>query len=135
AARLRGILRTLGRGELNAGSLALYERMSELYPDEVIRIAAEECSRTGGGTDELMDLLSAWKKKGLESTEEIKSYVSAFHQRNALLKAIRNVWGGEAPLLSEANRKYADRWETEMGFSREMILLAAESASDARNPM
>ena len=132
---LRDLLRVLGKGDINPQNLRLYDEITGMYNREVILTAAAECARTGGGPEEVKELLTAWKQKGLDTPEAVKQYVAAFHEKSATLKTLREKWGGEAPKNNEANRKSLDRWEKDMGMSREMILLAAGAAENAKNPM
>ena len=132
---LRAVLKALGRGEVNRRNLELYDRMKELYPQEVILTAARECGRSGKGPEDTLKLLQAWKGKGLEGREQVESYVKAFHDQTALIRELHRIWGTDENRISQTERSLVSEWENELEFSREMILAAAEYASNAGTPM
>lgn len=131
--RLRSMLRELGKGEINDRTRALYDEMEALYPHEVILLAAHECGLTGSPPEKVLELLKAWKEKGFSTEEEIRDYIRAFHEQTSLLQELSQIWGGRER-LGKKEREYATRWK-EMGMSRELILTAAEFASEAKSPM
>ncbi len=133
--QLRDVLRELGRGEVNRPTLEKYEQMRALYPQEVILIAARECGRGGKGTEDVVKLLTSWKEKGLETREEVEKYVRAFRDQGNLIRELRKIWGTDETRAGKADRSYVTRWQTELGYGEEMILLAAPMAAEAKKPM
>lgn len=132
---LRAVLKHLGRGEISPKSLELFERMAALYPQDVILIAAEECGHNGKGPEDLLKLLQSWKDKGLENKTQVEDYIHAFHRQTALIHEIRGIWGLDESRISKSDRSLIQKWEQELGFSREMILSTAGYASEAKLPM
>ena len=132
---LRTVLKKLGKGEITPGNLELYDRMKALYPQDVILIAAEECSHSSKGPEEMMNLLQSWKDKGLENTLQIRDYIDAFHEQTALIRELRGIWGSDPSRIGKTDRSLVRKWEQEMGFSKDMILSAAAYAAEAKNPM
>lgn len=132
---LREALKELGRGEVTKQNLELYDRMRNLYPQEVILTAARECGHSGKGPEDVLKLLESWKDKGFEDNRQINDYIQAFHSQTDLIRELRTIWGLNASRISKTDRSFLTRWEKEMGFSREMIMAAAPLASDANIPM
>ena len=129
------ILKELGRGDVNARSLEMYDQMRELYPSEVIRTAARECGQGGKDLGEVLKLLQSWKEKGLETRKDVENYVSAFHDQTALIRELRGIWGTDAGKAGKADRSLVSKWEKEFGFGRDIILMTAAYAAEARQPM
>ena len=132
---LRDVLKILGKGEVSQRNILLYDQMKALYPQKVILTAARECGHNGKDTEEVLKLLQAWKEKGLEKPQDVEAYVQAFHDQNAMIREIRQIWGTDEKRISKTDRSLLTRWEKEMGFSRQMILAAASYATEARQPM
>ena len=132
---LREVLKELGRGEVTKQNLELFDRMRKLYPQEVILTAARECGHSGKGPEDVLKLLESWKEKGFEDSEQVNNYVQAFHSQTEMIRELRSVWGMNPVRISKTDRSFLNRWEKEMGFSREMIMATAPLASDANIPM
>ena len=132
---LREILKELGRGEVTPQNLELYDRMKDLYPQEVIMTAARECGHSGKGTEDILKLLKSWQEKGLTDNGQVNAYVEAFHRQTELIRELRGIWGADPSRIGKTDRSLVSKWENELGFSREMILAAAEYASEAKAPM
>lgn len=132
---LRTVLKELGSGEVNARTLALYDRMTELYAMDVILKAAKECGHNGKGTDDVLKLLQSWKNKGLDTAGQVDEYVQLFHDQTSLIREIRKTWGADERRISAADRSLVSKWQNELGFSPEMILETAPLAADAVKPM
>ena len=133
--RARTVLGILG--VRNAGSQAMetLRELRETYPEEVIMIGARECSQSGRGLEELKKLLLSWRQKGLTTREEVESYVSSFHAQNEILRRLQGIWKADEPRIGDASRKVLRRWQEELGFREDVILRAAEYASEAKAPM
>ena len=132
---LRKVIRTLGQGSVSQASLALYDEMKALYPDEIILTGAKECRDARRSLPDLLELLQSWKKRGLETPEEIRTHLEAFHEQTMLLKELQTLWGTGDTSRSRIRRDILTRWTTEWGMSRELILKAAEFAATAKDPM
>ena len=132
---IREVLKELGKGEVSSRTLQLYDRMLELYPQEVILIAARECGYTGKDAGETLKLLQAWKEKGLKDKDDVERYVQAFHDQNDLIRKMKKIWGTDEARIGKADRSLVLKWENELGFSPEVIVEAAGYAAEAKQPM
>ncbi len=132
---VREVLKELGKGEVSPRTLQLYDEMLDLYPQEVILIAARECGYTGKDAGETLKLLQAWKEKGLETRQDVERYVQAFHDQTDLIRRMKKIWGTDEGRIGKADRSLVSKWENELGFSSEVILEAAALAAEAKQPM
>ena len=134
---LRRVIHELGRGDVNNLNLELYDEMVLLYSEDIILTAARECARYGFGRsiNDVLDLLKSWKKKGLNNTQEVDAYINVFHDQMALIREIRKMWGNNDRGVGSIDRNMINKWENELGFSREMIKTAAKYAVEAKQPM
>ena len=135
-APLKELLRTMNiQGvTINDATLAIYDQMRVLYPDEVILIAGRECARGGRGLDDVMGMLESWQGKGLRTVQDVQKYIDEFNEQGALVKLLYDHWG-KTDRPTAVDRKRVQKWRGEMGFSMEMILFCAEFAKDAKGPM
>ncbi len=134
---LKEIIRTLGgrQAVVNDGTLAVLDSMLALYPQEVLLLAAQECSvQRDPHLEDVMRMLESWKKKGMEGPDEIRQYVQQFHQERNVLATLREILGREIR-YGEAQRRVVHRWQTQYGMSEEMIFHCAEFAREADKPL
>ena len=132
--KLKETISRLGGGMTEENRHILMKLENE-YSPEVLRIGVRECAAGHRNIEELEKLLEAWRKRGLYTETEVEAYVAEFHRQNELLRQLREKWNGNEPRIGETSRKRAARWETELGFSEEMILKTAEYANEAKAPM
>ena len=135
AEAFREVLKELGKGDVNQKNLQQYDRMLAVYPHDVILIAARECGHNGKDIDDIMKLIESWKEKGLQNQNEVETYVQAFHDQTALVRQLKKSWGTDETRISQTDRSLITKWENKFGFSREVIMTAAEYASEAKQPM
>ncbi len=135
AENYREVLKELGKGEISRKNLKSYDQMLEIYPQDIILIAARECGHSGKDTEDTLKLLQAWKEKGLSTRTEVEAYVQAFHDQTALIRALKKIWGTDETRISKTDRSLVQKWEKDMGINREVILEAARFASEAKQPM
>ena len=131
----KAVLDILGSGNMTEENLAALTEMEKIYPAGVILTGAKECAANHKNFADLQALLEAWRAKGLTTQEEVEAYVREFRRLNDLLKRLREKWNAGEPRIGEVSRKMISRWEKEWGFDEEMILKAAEYASEAKAPM
>ena len=131
----RDVLKQLGNGEINQRSLAMYDRMKELYPQAIILTAARECGHNGKGLQDVLKLLESWKEKGFQNEKEVDEYVRLFHEQTALIRELHSLWGTDEKRIGKTDRSMVSRWQNELEFSRDTILAAARFASEAKLPM
>lgn len=119
---------------INDSTMAVYDDMRALYPDEIILIAGQQCAKRGGRLDDVMALLMAWRQKNLQSVEDVQGYIQKFNEQNALALALYQAWGRDAK-PSAADRALVRKWQEEWGFTSEMIVGCAVYAAGAEKPM
>ena len=131
----REVLKELGKGEVSQRNLKQYEQMLSLYPQDVILIAARECSHSGKDTDDTLKLLQSWKEKGLDTQNDVEEYVRAFHDQTSLIRDLKKTWGTDESRISKTDRSLVSKWENDFGFGRDIIMTAATYAAEAKQPM
>ena len=113
----------------------LYQRMASLYPDpEIILIAARECGRRRKDPESAYKLLQSWQKRGFTTQQEIESHIRSFQDRESFLKEVKSRWSDRTD-IGEKSLEQLEKWENQLGISRELILKAADYASEAKKPM
>ena len=120
---LLGILRVAGAG-VNQGTLNVYSRMRELYPDEVIQLAGRVVSAESGDLSSVQGLLEEWHRAGL-SPQEIQARLEALPAQDELLRSLYRIWGAKGR-PGDRDRLMAQRWTQDWGFSPDTIRYAAE---------
>ncbi|MBQ9252574.1 MAG: DnaD domain protein [Clostridia bacterium] len=133
-AELRRVLKTLGSGSVTERHLEWYRKVREVYPEDMVLLAARECGRSGGSVEDVEKMLDSWSRKGIFSTAEAEKYVQEFRAQGELMMELRKMWGLKNR-MSAKDRALVAEWEKELGFAPELILLAAEGASGADKPM
>ena len=134
-APLKALLSILNNGAtVNEGTLAVYDEMRAMYPDDVILLAGRECARSGEGLDAVQLMLRSWKQKGLGNISEVQAYVTRFKELNALLQVLYEAWGKRSRPTA-ADRALAQKWLEQLQMSQEMILDCAAASREAHNPM
>ena len=112
-----------------------YIQMTELYPQSIILLAAKECAAKRSSFDSVLKLLQSWKKRGFIGEEQILDHIKAFHSKDNYLRSLRQKWSGRNDDPGQKAFQLLDKWENELGFSRDMITLAADYAFEARKPV
>ncbi len=133
---LKELYRILGlrAAPVNDGTIALYEQMEAIALKEVIMLAARECARTGGKLDEVMQLITSWKNKGIDSPEKAAAYIAKFNEQNGFLQDMYTLWGRQGrPTASD--RTMLTRWREEYGFTDEALCLVAPHAEHVERPI
>lgn len=136
AGPLKELFHALGLSGLtvNEGTLAVYRQMRALYGQEVILLSAREAARAGGRLEDVLRLLSTWKEKGLEDVQQVEKYIGAFYESNRLLTQLFEQCGrNDRP--SAPDRTLLQKWLSDWGFSREMLMLAASLSRNAQKKM
>ena len=131
---LRALTDVMGQGSINDATLDWYDRMRGEYPQEMLILAARECARTGGKTQDMEKMLRSWQARGITTTEEAEQYIADFRAQSELLLALRRKWGLQGR-MGEKDRALLRAWTGDLGFSPEMILFTADYASDSDKPM
>ncbi len=132
---LKAVLTELGQyGAPTPSQQKLYALMLEKYPQEIILLAAKECAAKQKRFDSVMKLLESWQERGFTEAEQIREHISAFHEKEEFLTKLRSKWAGRDTDIGQKAMQLLDRWENGLGFSREMISLAADMAFEAKRP-
>ena len=119
---------------VNVGTKAVYEDMRALYPDNIIKLAGEECAKRGGSFSDVMDTLEEWKNNRLTSVEEIAGYVRQKNQYNKFLRMLYEAMGVTVK-PNAADRKLAKKWLQEYAFDMEFVIGCAAWAVGKEKPM
>ena len=131
---LKKVLKALGGGAVTEEGLIWYSGIRAAYPEEMILLAARECGRTQGTAEDTEKLLDSWKTRGITTAAEAEEYIRQFRARGELLREMRKIWGKDSR-TGKKDRALVEEWETELGFSPDAILAAAELAAGAEQPM
>ena len=133
---LKEVLKEIGQfGAATPAQQKLYARMTAMYPKEIILLAARECAAKQKHFDSVMKLLESWQERGFTEEQQIREHIGAFHEKEEFLKALRQKWAGKDADIGRKTLELLDKWESGMGFSREMIALAADAAFEAKKPL
>ena len=132
---LKTVLTELGQyGAPTPAQQKLYSQMLEKYPQEIILMAAKECAAKQKRFDSVMKLLESWQERGFTNADQIREHISVFHEKEEFLKQLRGKWAGRDTDIGQKAMQMLDRWENSLGFSREMISLAADLAFEVKRP-
>ena len=135
-AGLRQVLAEAGiRGAVTPAQQKIYGEMTALYPQEIILMAAKECAAKQSSFDSVLKLLQSWEQRGFSDEKQIKEHIRAFHDKEEYLTGLRQKWNTRDAGTGRKALQMLDKWEDELGFSREMISLAAEYAFEAKKPI
>jgi len=122
----------LGMGRFSGpAAIRQYREMLAVQPHEVLLLAADKCFQTKHNLEDMVNLLEAWKKKGLETEADVRQYVDKVAEQNALLKEVFEACGHNGR-PTEADRRLYEKWAG-FGYDQELILCAAEQARSAEN--
>ena len=135
---VREVLNALGLGAavVDEGMRALYNDMAAVGGHEVVMLAAREVavhsrSRT---LDKVMELLSAWEQKGLQTPQAVKAHLEKVAELDAQIRRLMERAGAKGG-TTQANRELLVKWKTQWGVSDELMAFAAECARGASKPM
>ena len=106
-----------------------------MYPQEIILLAAGECAAKQKKFDSVIKLLESWQERGFTDEKQIRKHIEAFHQKEEFMKKLRQKWAGQDTDIGQKTLQLLEKWESNMGFSREMISLAADAAFEAKKPI
>jgi len=132
--KLRDVLNQLGQWNVNDPMRDWLSQLQSVYPADLIELAARECGRTGGNTEDVERMLASWRKKGIQTRADAERYVAGFRADSEVLLELRKKWGLNGR-MGEKDRKLLSSWQKELGFSPEMILFIAGYAADSNKPM
>ena len=134
--KLKQILKEIGQyGTATPAQQKLYDRMTEMYPQEIILLAAGECAAKQKKFDSVIKLLESWQERGFTDEKQIRKHIEAFHQKEEFMKKLRQKWAGQDTDIGQKTLQLLEKWESNMGFSREMISLAADAAFEPKKPI
>ncbi len=119
---------------INDGTLSVYDEMREMYPHEIIMIAARACARYSGNLEDVVNVLRNWKRLNLQSAEQIEQYMSAVNRLNAQLNVMYQLWG-VGTRTNAADRALLQKWQESLGYSGDFIIFCAAFANGADKPM
>ena len=133
--QLREVLAELGQyGPATPSRMKLYTKMAELYPKNIILLAAKECAAKQSSFESVLKLLESWSERGFTTEEQIADHISSFHEKEKFLRSLRSKWADRDTDPGARFMQLLERWENGLGFSREMISLAADMSFEAKKP-
>lgn len=137
-APVRDLLNALQLGDIKVseGLVREYEELRDMYPPEIILLAAEVCCRGGrkGDLEDVHDLLAAWQTRGLRTTDEVQAFVKQVNAQNAFIRQLNRLWEIRGN-VKKGDRSLLEKWRDEWGFSDDMIVGCAALADGADKPM
>ncbi len=134
---LKKVLSEIGQRSIATPSQQkTYDEIRKLFPNDIVLIAAKECAAKKQPLESVLKLLKSWQDRGFTSEQEIREHVSAFHEKEEYMRFLRQKWSSvQGTDTSQKAIQMLEKWEGELGFSREMITLAAELAFESRKPL
>lgn len=136
AAPLKEVIRTMNlRITVNQGTLAAYQRLTLMYPQEIILKAARICSEMNDASlATVNDMLARWEKEGLRTNADIDRYLKDTDQLNVDVRKVLDTLGVKTG-AKNADRTKVRRWKDEYHLPLDMILHCAKHAADKDKPM
>ena len=136
SAPLKALLATmkLPHVSINEGTLAVYNDMRALYPDNIILMAGQECAKRGSDFEGVMSTLKNWKRNGLETAADIQAYMKHVDELNDFLLMLYEVLGVSAK-PNAPDRKLVARWLEEYAFDPGFVTQCAGFAIGKGKPM
>ena len=135
-AALKQVLAETGtRGPVTPTQQKLYAEMTALYPQEIILMAAKECAAKQSSFESVLKLLQSWEQRGFTGEKQISDHIRAFHDKEEYLAGLKQKWNTRDAGTGRRAMQMLDKWEDDLGFSREMISMAAEYAFEAKKPL
>ncbi len=133
---IKNVMKELGRsGAITEYQEEIYARMLKIYPPEIITLGAQECGRKHKDPESLLKLLESWKERGFTTVQEVENHIRIFREKEDFLKEIRSRWNSREKDPGGHHMEMLTRWEETLGMNREMILKAADYASETKRPM
>ena len=130
---LKELKKHIGGFSITKQRIAEYKTLKEHYDLSLIQLAARACGVENKGFDDIGKLLLRWEDTGITS---VASAAAFLRERNAQMDILRDLfdqWGISRKPGSQ-DLRLVRQW-LDAGFSREMILKAAEYAFAADDPM
>ncbi|MGN0778382.1 MAG: DnaD domain protein [Aristaeellaceae bacterium] len=133
---LKTLLRLFNNPALtvNDETKAAYESMRKLYPDPIILLAGRECVGRGQPFEQVMSYLEAWQRLGLQSEQDVRTYMQTVNQQNRFLTQLYRLWGKDMRPTA-GDRTLLTRWTEQWKFTEDMIVATAAYAAKADKPM
>lgn len=100
-----------------------YQRFCQTHAPELVLFAAEQTYLSHGDVQMVEKYLESFQRQGITSRRDAEAFVRDFHETNKLLYRVFEACGHQGK-PTKADRTLYKKWQS-MGFSEEMILLAA----------
>ena len=138
ASRLKEVYQQLGykTNKPTPEHLTMYRSWTHDYNlgHDVILQACRQCARKNASSFEYLDgLLKQWAKNGLTTVPEVKDFLSRRKATDNEVRAILERTGETATNISGSERKLYRQWTEVWNMPFEVILLAAEYSSLAKD--
>lgn len=135
AAPLKALLEVMNiRVSVNKGTLAVYEELRALYPDNIILMAGKECAKRGMGLDGVKATLESWKRNNVQTAEDAERFLKKVSDQYAFLGVIYDILGLNIR-KNPTGRMLVQRWLDEWNLSMELVTHCASWSVGTENPM
>ncbi len=111
-----------------------YARLCAEYEPELILLVAREVHKTGGRLDSVERWLEGLRLRGISSAEDARPVLDGIAAANAGLNRVFEALGHRRT-PTKKDRELYRRWTDEWGFDEGMLILAAEQAREAEQPL
>ena len=122
------VMQALGLKATRAVSASLYKQWRKQMPHEVVLLAAQACSRTGGKAESMDQLLQAWLEKGLTDEEAVKAHLDRIRLVDTELKKVFEALAYRGKITAEDRALY-EKWQS-FGYGTDMMCAAASQSRD-----
>ena len=135
AAPLKALLKVMNiRVSVNDGTLAVYDELRALYPDNIILIAGKECAKRGMGLDGVKATLESWKRNNVQTAEDAERFLKKVSDQYAFLGVIYDILGLKIR-KNPTGRMLVQRWLDEWQLSMELVTHCATWSVGKAEPM
>lgn len=115
---------------LNGPAAALeYQTLRKLQPHGVLLIAADYCRRRNMNLEQMEDVLTRWREKGMTEESQVREYLDKRMGLERLLREVYEVCGHRGNPTAKDLELY-QKWHG-WGYDHEMICAGAEQAAGA----
>ena len=111
--------------------MASYQRLCSEHASELVLLAAEQARNAQRGIDAVEQYLEIYRKNNLTTRPEAERYIQDVRETNKALYRVFEACGHKAAPTAP-DRALFKKWRS-MGFSEEMIILAASQATAAES--
>ena len=133
--RLLDLLKLDKDALVNEGTLAWYQALSQRFDEQVIELAAKWCAEDNKCTLEALEqVLERWQERGATTVDEVGALLKPIREQQQLLQTLWHLWG-RRDRRGKQDYDMIGKWQSDWGFSTDLILSVAPWATEAERPM